>query len=184
MRPIGSSASASRPQLSGVTRRQENQDKRIEKGLADGTLTAEEAKGLKETQARIAEAKKEALADGKVDKKERKELRKMQREASRDIFEQRHNATETPAAPDQRAPRIDGHQGTQSDRIKKGLGDGSLGAGEASKLMDMQTRIAEAEGRAMADGTMDEAEYNQLRELQREASVAIFNARHNEGIRA
>ncbi|MFP2931416.1 hypothetical protein ACLESO_40765 [Pyxidicoccus sp. 3LG] len=184
MRPIGSSGSSSRSQIANITRRQDNQDRRIQKGIENGTLTPEEASGVKAKQAQIAEAKNEALADGKIDKKEAKQLRKLQREASRDIFEQKHNATETPATPEQRAPRIDGHQGNQSSRIQKGLGDGSLDAKEAATLMEQQTRIAEAKGQAMADGTMDEAEYNQLRQLQREASTAIFEARHNDGIKA
>ncbi|MCY1019585.1 hypothetical protein [Pyxidicoccus sp. MSG2] len=185
MRAISSSAgssAASHAQRSFATR-QGNQANRIQKGIADGSLTSEEASSLKAKQSQIAEAKDRAMADGKIDKKERKELRKMQREASRDIFEQRHNGAEGPVAPEQRGSNIEGHQTGQRNRIQKGIGDGSLSAGEAGSLMEQQTRVAEAKGKAMADGTMDETEYNQLRQLQREASMAIFNARHNDGIR-
>ncbi|MDC0711055.1 hypothetical protein POL68_21470 [Stigmatella sp. ncwal1] len=175
--------SASRSQTSCVARHLGNQVNRIQKGLGDGTLTLGEAGGLAAQQTRIAEAGSRALADGKLDRGEFKELRQMQRSASRDIFEQRHNASERPAAPSERAPRIDSHQNNQGNRIEKGLGDGSLTADEARGLMDQQSRIAEAKGRALADGTMDEAEYTQLRELQRQASRDIFSARHNCGIR-
>lgn len=187
MRAIGSSSvgssAASHAQRSSFATRQGNQANRIQKGISDGSLTSEEASALKAKQSQIAEAKDRAMADGKIDKKERKELRKMQREASRDIFEQRHNGSEGPVAPEQRGSNIDGHQTGQRNRIQKGIGDGSVSAGEAGSLMEQQTRVAEAKGKAMADGTIDEAEYNQLRQLQREASISIFNARHNDGIR-
>ncbi|WP_224244384.1 hypothetical protein [Hyalangium gracile] len=156
---------------------------RIQKGIADGTLTPEEAKGLQEKQASIAEAKSRAMADGKIDEGEFKELRKMQKEASRDIFEQRHNETEVAPAEGERTSRIEGHQNNLRTRLQAGLNDGSVAGSEASSLMDQQTKIAEALGRAMADGKMDETEYNQLRELQREASRNIFSARHTGGIR-
>ncbi|WP_164020728.1 hypothetical protein [Pyxidicoccus trucidator] len=183
MRAIGSSASSHAQRTSFATR-QDNQNNRIQKGISDGTLTSEEASGLMAKQAQIAEAKGKAMADGKIDGKERKELRQLQRGASRDIFEQRHNTSERPVAPEQRGSNIDGHQTGQRNRIQKGLGDGSLSAGEAGPLLEQQTKLAEAKGKAMADGTIDEAEYSQLRQLQREASISIFNARHNDGIRA
>jgi CRISPR/Cas system-associated endoribonuclease Cas2 len=158
--------------------------RRIQKGIANGTLTPEEAKGLAQKQAAIAQAETQALADGKLDKKEFKQLRKMQKEASRDIFEQKHNSTEQPVAEADRASHLEGFQKNQSGRVQNGLSDGSLTTGEAGGLMDQLNRIAETKGKAMADGKIDDTEYNQLRELQREASISIFKARHNDGIRA
>lgn len=183
MSAISPASSSVRSPLSNIARRQDNQLRRIQNGVGDGSLTADEASGLLAKQTRIAEAKGRALADGSIDEKERKQLRRMQRGASRDIFEQRHNAAESPAAAGQRAACIDSHQARQGGRIQRGLADGSLDACEAGSLMGQQTRIAEAKGRALADGTMDAAEYGQLRQLQREASLSIFNARHNDGIR-
>jgi hypothetical protein len=108
----------------------------------------------------------------------------MQREASRDIFEQKHNASEQPVAEGDRASHIEGFQNNQRARLQHGLADGSLDASEASGLMDQQNHIAETKGSALADGTMDETEYNQLRQLQREADLSIFRARHDGGIKA
>ncbi len=181
MRAIGSASTSH--SLSNITRRQDNQLRRIQNGVGDGSLTADEAGGLMSKQAQIAEAKGRAMADGSIDAGERKQLRRMQRGASRDIFEQRHNGSESPVASGQRASCIDSHQARQAGRIQRGIADGSLTACETGSLMGQQTRLAEAEGRAMADGTMDAAEYGQLRQLQREASLSIFNARHNDGIR-
>ncbi|QSQ26405.1 hypothetical protein JY651_16375 [Pyxidicoccus parkwayensis] len=299
MRAIGSSASSSSAHISNLARHQGNQLNRIQKGIGDGSLTADEAKGLMGKQASIADAKRNAMADGSIDKKEFKQLRRMQRQASRDIFEQRHNAAGGSAAhgpqghcgtstqgqsgtsassgsssvpgqhgtcgtstqgqsgtsttsgsstsgqsgtsttsgssssgqsgtsttsgssssgqsgtsttggssasdkpgtcdgvpvpgtgtsggsvaSDLRASCVGVHQGNQRNRILNGLRDGSINAGEAGGLMDLQNRIAEAKGSAMADGSMSETEYNQLRQLQHEASIRIFNARHNGGIR-
>jgi hypothetical protein len=71
--------------------RQSRQDTRIQNGLREGSISGSEAQHLSGQQARIAEAKSSAMADGKMDKGEFKNLRKLQREASRDIFIARHN---------------------------------------------------------------------------------------------
>ncbi|WP_224369079.1 hypothetical protein [Hyalangium versicolor] len=178
-------SAASKPTSRGerLMQHQTNQLNRIQKGLSDSTLTADEAKGLAQKQLDIANKTLSALSDGKLDKGEFKELRQMQKGASRDIFEQRHNDTEQPVAAGERTSHIEGFQNNMSARIQKGISDGSLTSEEASKLMDGQSRIAEAKGSALADGTMDETEYSQLRELQRQASRDIFASRHNQGIK-
>lgn len=182
MRPISSSGFATLAQTSCVTFHQGNQLNRIQNGLSDGSLTTSEATGLAAKQVGIAQAELSALADGSMDRGEFRQLRQMQREASRDIFEQRHNGSESAGAAGSRASCVEGHQSRQSTRIQNGLSDGSLTACEAGQLMGQQNRIAEAKGSAMADGSMDQAEFTQLRQLQREASLSIFNARHNFGI--
>jgi CRISPR/Cas system-associated endoribonuclease Cas2 len=174
-----SSSFASLSRLSNLTSHQGNQFNRIQKGVADGSLTRGEAGGLLAQQGRIAQAEARALADGKLGAGEFRHLRQMQRHASHDIFENRHNGCERPTTSSERASRVEGRQGNQGNRIQNGLSDGSLSASEAGGLMAQQNHIAEVKGQALADGKMDAGEFKELRQLQREASFSIFSARHN-----
>ena len=83
---------ASAPATPRVDRREANQEKRINKGVASGQLTAKETHRLDKQQARIEVAQANAKADGKVTKGERKHLAKMQNRASKNIHDQKHDA--------------------------------------------------------------------------------------------
>ena len=74
-----------------VDQRQENQDKRIEQGVASGELTRREAARLDAQQDRIENAEERAKADGKVTRKERARLHLRQDKASRDIRREKHD---------------------------------------------------------------------------------------------
>ena len=84
--------SASAPATPLIDQRQENQDKRIEKGEASGQLTKHEARRLKHEQGAIDKAKSRAKADGVVSKHERRHVHRMQGRASKDIAHQKHDA--------------------------------------------------------------------------------------------
>ncbi len=83
-----------------VDQRQVNQQKRIDQGVASGSLTTTEAQRLEAQQARIAAGEDKAKADGKVTKKERAKLHARQDKASRKIARQKHDA-QTQNAPAQ-----------------------------------------------------------------------------------
>lgn len=74
-----------------VDQRQANQERRIDEGIASGTLTAAEAKRLEKEQAVINRAEDKAKADGTVTTQERKRLHRMQDRASHDIHRQKHD---------------------------------------------------------------------------------------------
>jgi hypothetical protein len=89
---------AAAPQTPRVDARQANEAKRIDKGVANGQLTARETRRLDKQQQRIAVTEANAKADGKVTGQERKRLSKMQSNASKDIYKQKHDAqTAAPA---------------------------------------------------------------------------------------
>ena len=75
----------------GVKKRQKNQQKRIFKGVKNGTVTGKEFKKLQKQQIRTQKAKKRAKSDGKVTKKERVRLHKRQNKNSKSIFRAKHN---------------------------------------------------------------------------------------------
>jgi hypothetical protein len=74
-----------------VENRQERQEKRIQKGMENGSLTEAEAKKLNAQQARIKRIEKRAQADGTVSVQEKKRLAHAQNNASRDIKRKKHN---------------------------------------------------------------------------------------------
>jgi hypothetical protein len=74
-----------------IDRREANQQKRIDQGVASGQLTPRETRRLEAEQGRIAKAEEKAKADGKVTGKERAHLTRMENHASRDIAQQKHD---------------------------------------------------------------------------------------------
>ncbi|NNE66510.1 MAG: hypothetical protein HKN33_08075 [Pyrinomonadaceae bacterium] len=75
----------------GITKRQKNQQKRIFKGVKNGSVTGREFKKLQKQQFRTQKAKKRAKSDGVVTKRERVRLHKRQNKNSRTIWRAKHN---------------------------------------------------------------------------------------------
>ena len=75
-----------------TTAREKHQDKRIDRGVAQGDLTKREARRLKMEQRAIDLKQRRAKADGVVTPEERARLDKMQDRSSKDIARQRHDA--------------------------------------------------------------------------------------------
>ncbi len=76
----------------GVIRdRQENQEQRIENGVASGQLTGREAARLERQDARIDRRAERARADGVVTPGEGARLTRQQNRASRHIYRQKHD---------------------------------------------------------------------------------------------
>jgi uncharacterized membrane protein YebE (DUF533 family) len=73
-------------------RRQIRQEERIRNGIRDGSLTRSEAEKLIEEQRRIDRLQASARADGYVSERESEKIRQAQREASRNIYRERHDA--------------------------------------------------------------------------------------------
>ena len=75
-----------------VTERQNEQKARINQGVASGELTRKESVKLQAQQRAIKAEKKAVKADGKVTAAERAKLRADQNRASRNIYNEKHNA--------------------------------------------------------------------------------------------
>src|ERR1700752_2642762 len=69
-----------------IDKRQENQERRIDKGAQSGQLTDKEEKRLEKGQARVQKAEDKAMADGKMTKKERARIEHMQDQQSKKIL--------------------------------------------------------------------------------------------------
>ncbi len=84
-------AQTSTPNTPNLDKREANQQKRIDQGVASGQLTAKETNRLNKREAKLAADEAAAKSDGKVTPAERK---KLQREANRDsqaIHKLKHN---------------------------------------------------------------------------------------------
>lgn len=75
----------------GVDQRQANQERRIDQGLASGSLTPREAVRLERGQQRVERMESRAKADGVVTGNERAHLNRAQDVQSRRIAAQKHD---------------------------------------------------------------------------------------------
>jgi hypothetical protein len=75
-----------------IDRREYSQEKRIQQGVRNGSLTRYEYQRLEAEQARIRGLEARARRDGIITPYERYELRRAQDEASRHIRRERHDA--------------------------------------------------------------------------------------------
>ncbi|QQS14552.1 MAG: hypothetical protein IPK81_10550 [Rhodospirillales bacterium] len=180
-----SAAAAAEPAEGGVgtpriDQRQVNQERRIDAGTLDGSLTEAEQRRLDRGQARVAGAEARAKHDGEVTAAERARLTAMQRHQSGAIYRQRHDGQGSVAGGGTPHPAgINAHQRHQQARIYAGARDGSLTPAEFRRLEGGQARVATVERRARADGEVTAAERGRIRGMQAHQSRAIHTARHN-----
>jgi len=163
-----------------VDQRQKNQKTRIKRGVKSGELTGKETVGLAKDQKEIHEAEKEAKADGVVTSEERKELRQEQNEASREIFKEKHDAQQQPTGPlGTKTPGVNYRQERQSERIQQGVKSGELTAKERAGLAQDQKEIREDKREAKSDGTVTKEERKELHQEQNQASKNIYKQKHD-----
>lgn len=79
------------PATPGVDQRQLNQEQRIERGVASGSLTAREASRLERGQQHVENVENRARADGVVTARERARLHQAQDVQSARIARQKHD---------------------------------------------------------------------------------------------
>lgn len=75
----------------GIQQREQNQQQRIDQGVASGQLTPREAGKLDAQQARIQQREARMKADGNLTAAERRKLTREQDRASRNIYRKKHN---------------------------------------------------------------------------------------------
>jgi hypothetical protein len=75
----------------GIDKRQAEQKKRIDQGVASGRLTPNEAARLEKGQQRVQKLESKAKADGAVTAKERARIRQAQNVQSRHVAKEKHD---------------------------------------------------------------------------------------------
>lgn len=77
------------------------------------------------------------------------------------------------------SPVINQRKDNQQDRIGNGVQNGSLTAGEATRLEKKETRINREEKRMKSDGNFTAAERARVRNQQSHLSKKIYNQKHD-----
>lgn len=79
------------PEMPRVDQRQENQLRRLEQGVASGSLTAHEAHRLERGQQHVANVEAQVKSDGVVTRQERGRLHHAEGVQSRRLYVQKHD---------------------------------------------------------------------------------------------
>jgi hypothetical protein len=87
---------------------------------------------------------------------------------------------QTPATPGTNTPKIDARQANQEARIQQGVASGALNIKEATRLENGQSRVATAEAKAKADGTVTKKERAELTQMENKQSRHIKHQKHDK----
>lgn len=169
----------------GVNARQQNQRQRIQQGVRSGELTRRETGALAHEQRDVRQLERAYKSDGELTRAERVDLHQEQNQASRDIYDQKHDAQDRPAAtpPAVRDPEVNQRQANQTGRIVNGVKSGELTHDEAQELRDGRREIRQTEQEYKADGTLTRDERIDLHQDLNQQSHDIYEAKHNEETR-
>ena len=74
-----------------IDSREQEQQKRIQEGVASGELKGKEAQHLEKEQTKIKGMEDKAEANGKISKREKRRIERAQNRASNDIYKKKHN---------------------------------------------------------------------------------------------
>jgi hypothetical protein len=167
----------------GVNQRQQNQHQRIKQGVRSGELTRRETGALAREQRDIRQLEREYKSDGELTRPERVDLHQEQNQASRHIYNQKHDAQDRPVSsvpPAVRDPGVNQRQGNQTARIVNGVKSGELTHEEAQGLREGRREIRQAEQEYKSDGTLTRDERKDLHQDLNEQSQDIYDVKHNE----
>lgn len=170
----------------GVNARQQNQRQRIQQGARSGELTRRETGRLASEQRDVRQLERAYKSDGELTRAERVDLHHEQNQASRDIYNQKHDAQARPVTtppPAVRDPGVNQRQANQTGRIVNGVKSGELTHDEAQELRDGRRDIRQTEHEYKSDGTLTRDERIDLHQDLNQQSRDIYDAKHNEETR-
>lgn len=167
----------------GVNARQQNQRQRIQQGARSGELTRRETGKLASEQRDVRQLERAYKSDGELTRAERVDLHHEQNQASRDIYNQKHDAQTRPVTtppPAARDPGVNQRQANQTGRIVNGVKSGELTHDEAQELRDGRRDIRQTEQEYKSDGALTRDERIDLHQDLNQQSRDIYEAKHNE----
>jgi hypothetical protein len=167
----------------GVNQRQQHQSQRIKQGVRSGELTRRETGKLAEEQRDVRQLERAYKSDGELTRAERTDLHHEQNQASRDIYQQKHDAQDRPVSsvpPAVRDPGVNQRQANQTGRIVNGVKTGELTHDEAQDLREGRRDIRQEEQAYKSDGTLTREERVDLHQDLNQQSQEIHDAKHND----
>jgi Skp family chaperone for outer membrane proteins len=174
-----SQADTRRPRDPGVNARQHNQRERIQQGIRSGELTRRETGKLVREQRDVRRLEREYKADGTLTGAERRDLHQEQNEASRHIYNQKHDEQDRPSAA-VRDPGVNERQANQTGRIVQGVKSGELTRDEAQELRTERRDIRELEQSYKSDGSLTRDERQDLHQQLNQQSQEIYEEKHDD----
>lgn len=158
--------------------REANQDQRIANGLRSGQMTSGEAARAERTQSNIDQQvhNDRAANGGKLTGQERQQINSEQNAASRQIYNEKHNANTI------KPNEVDDREANQQQRTVNGLRSGQMTSGEAAKTNSNQAKTAQQvhDERTANGGALDAKQKKQVNKEQNKNSKQIHNEKHND----
>jgi hypothetical protein len=158
--------------------REANQDQRIANGLRSGQMTSGEAARAERTQSNIDQQvhdDREANG-GKLTGAERQQINGEQNQASRQIYDEKHNANTV------KPNEVDDREANQQQRTANGLRSGEMTSGEAARTNENQANTAQQvhNERTANGGALTAQEKKQANKQENKNSKQIYNEKHND----
>jgi len=161
-----------------VDQRRENQQDRIDRGIASGQLTAGETTRIEGQEAGVNRQihQDRAANGGALTPAERRQVNGEQNRLSGEIYRDKHNAAMTNFRGE-----VGGRQELQQQRIAQGVRSGSLTAGETARLEGKEAAVNHEvrADRAQNGGTLTPHERRQVNGQQNKLSGQIYRDKHN-----
>lgn len=177
-----SAATASFAQTAGSTvQRDVNQEKRIESGLQNGSITTREGAELQKEEARTDRMQANAMKDGKLSDAERAKLQAQQNKVSKDIATAKNNGVNgNPLSASSQRMQADVQRNVnQQERTEAGIKNGSLTNHEVAKVEAGQAKVDRKEYRAGRDGHVGAAEQARVQRAENHQSKRIYRQKHD-----
>ena len=157
--------------------REANQDQRIANGLRSGQMTSGEAARAERTQSNIDQQvhdDREANG-GKLTGAERQQINGEQNAASRQIYDEKHNANTV------KPNEVDNREANQQQRTAEGLRSGQMTSGEAARTNENQAAVAQQvhNERTANGGALTQQQKKQANKEENRNSKQIYNEKHN-----
>jgi hypothetical protein len=158
-----------------------NQQRRIEQGLKNGSLTTREASKLEAGEARIDKMEANAEKDGKLSPAEKARIQRAQNQESRQINRLESNSAKgNPNSVSSQRMQADVQRNiNQERRIEQGVKSGELTNREVGRLESGQARVDRAEARAGADGRVSANEQQRVQKAENKQSKRIYREKHD-----
>jgi len=157
--------------------REANQDQRIANGLRSGQMTSGEAARADRTQSAIdQQVHNDRMANGgKLTGQERQQINGEQNAASRQIYNENHNANTV------RPNEVDNREANQQQRTANGLRSGEMTSGEAGRTNANQAGVDQRvhNERAANGGALTAQERRQANRRENQNSRQIQNEKRN-----
>jgi hypothetical protein len=157
--------------------REANQDQRISNGLRSGEMTSGEAARAERRQARIdRQVHDDRMANGgKLTEQERRQINSEQNAASRQIYDEKHNANTV------KPNEVNDREANQQHRTANGLRSGRMTSGEAARTNENQSRVAQQvhDERSANGGALSTQQRQQANREENKNSTQIYNEKQN-----